>query len=96
MALPLVLVHGGAHGAWCWAPTVELLDAPALAVDLPPKALRGVPAPERIPDDLLSITLDDFATSALSDVDAAGHRPIRACRPLDGRADHRGDGPPRR
>lgn len=72
MPLPLVLVHGGAHGAWCWAPTLDLLDAAALAVDLPPKALRGVPAPERIPDDLLSITLDDFATSALADVDAAG------------------------
>lgn len=72
MPLPLVLVHGGAHGAWCWEPTVDLLDAPALAVDLPPKALRGVPAPEQLPAELLSITLDDFVTSALADVDAVG------------------------
>ena len=43
MGLPLVLVHGGGHGAWCWEPTVAELTAPVLAVDLPPVSVRGGP-----------------------------------------------------
>ena len=35
MALPVVLVHGGGHGAWCWGPTIEHMDSEVLAVDLP-------------------------------------------------------------
>jgi len=72
VTLPLVLVHGGAHGAWCWEPTLPLLDPPVLAVDLPPKSIRGVPAAPEPPPDLMTTTLDDFARSALADVDAAG------------------------
>ena len=50
-----VLVHGGAHGAWCWEPLLAHLDGAALAVDLPPKSVRGVPAhavtpPPELPD----------------------------------------------
>ncbi len=26
MPAPIVLVHGGAHGAWCWEPLTPLLD----------------------------------------------------------------------
>jgi pimeloyl-ACP methyl ester carboxylesterase len=73
---PFVLVHGGAHGAWCWAPLVPHLEggtgAPVLAVDLPPKSIRGVPADGRLPDELATVGLDDFATSAIADIDAAG------------------------
>ena len=36
-----VLVHGGAHGAWCWQPLLTHLDGRSLAVDLPPKSVRG-------------------------------------------------------
>jgi pimeloyl-ACP methyl ester carboxylesterase len=35
---PFVLVHGGLHGAWCWAKVVPLLEEaghPTVAVDLP-------------------------------------------------------------
>lgn len=71
-ALPVVLVHGGGHGAWCWARVLEHLRAPALAVDLPPKAVRG--GPQRFADlpELRTLTVADFATSVLADADAAG------------------------
>jgi pimeloyl-ACP methyl ester carboxylesterase len=68
-----VLVHGGAHGAWCWEPLVPHLAGPALAVDLPPKSVRGVRAADAIPPpELLTVGLDDFASSVIADVDAAG------------------------
>jgi pimeloyl-ACP methyl ester carboxylesterase len=68
-----VLVHGGAHGAWCWQPLLAHLDGPALAVDLPPKSVRGVPGHAVTPPpDLLTVGLDDFASSVVADVDAAG------------------------
>ena len=37
-ALPLVLVHGGGHGAWCWerlTPELEALGHRVIAMDLP-------------------------------------------------------------
>ena len=69
---PIVFVHGGAHGAWCWAPLLPFLDGDVLAVDLPPKSVRGgsrrlEPVPE-----LRTLTIGDFADSVLRDVDAAG------------------------
>ena len=69
-----VLVHGGAHGAWCWEPLVPLLDGDVLAVDLPPKSIRGVPTDPStpLPPELATVGLDDFATSAIADIDAAG------------------------
>lgn len=68
---PLVLVHGGAHGAWCWQPLLPHLQTRALAVDLPPASVRGhrdaSPPPE-----ITTIGIADFAASVLADVDAAG------------------------
>jgi pimeloyl-ACP methyl ester carboxylesterase len=69
--LPTVLVHGGAHGAWCWEPLLPLLDGDALAVDLPPKVIRGVPDASDLPE-LRSLRLGDFVESTLRDVDDAG------------------------
>jgi pimeloyl-ACP methyl ester carboxylesterase len=73
-SLPIVLVHGGAHGAWCWAPTQRHLASRAIAIDLPPKAVRGVSSagPGERPSDLHSIGVREFADSALADIDAAG------------------------
>ena len=70
-ALPVVLVHGGAHGAWCWAPTIDKLQARSLAVDLPPKSVRGVPSVDPAPSELATVTLDDWATSAIADIEGA-------------------------
>jgi len=79
VSTPFVLVHGGAHGAWCWQALFEHIhaadgDGDVLAVDLPPKEVRGVrvdpTAP--LPAALATVGLDDFATSVVADVDAAG------------------------
>jgi pimeloyl-ACP methyl ester carboxylesterase len=74
MSASFVLVHGGAHGAWCWDPLLPHLEGRVLAIDLPPKAVRGVPASavEMPPPELHTIGIDDFATSAIADIDAAG------------------------
>jgi pimeloyl-ACP methyl ester carboxylesterase len=72
VSAPIVLVHGGAHGAWCWAPLVAHLDAEALAVDLPPKAVRGVSNPSPIPEELATTRITDFASSTIADIETAG------------------------
>ena len=59
-----VLVHGGAHGAWCWAPLIPFLEAPALAVDLPGRGKR--------PADLDAVNCEDFAASVVADIEKAG------------------------
>ena len=73
--LPVVLVHGGSHGAWCWDPMLPFLDGPVLAVDLPPKALRrgGMDAadPASVAQ-LAALKIADLAESIIADVDAAG------------------------
>jgi len=71
---PVVLVHGGGHGAWCWGPLLEHLDGTVLAVDLPPKAVRGVTSATlgTPPPEINSIGVGDFAASAIGDIDAAG------------------------
>lgn len=60
----IVLVHGGAHGAWCWEPLLAHLATPALAVDLPGRGAT--------PGDLGTLTVADFAASVLADADRAG------------------------
>ena len=35
-----VLIHGGAHGAWCWEPLLPHLSGEVLAVDLPGRGRR--------------------------------------------------------
>jgi len=72
MSVPIVLVHGGGHGAWCWEPTVAELTHEVLAVDLPPVSIRGGarrldPVPEGE-----SLTLADWAGAVLDAATAAG------------------------
>jgi pimeloyl-ACP methyl ester carboxylesterase len=67
-----VLVHGGAHGAWCWKRLLPFLDGEPLAVDLPPKTVRGGPRRHEPLPELRTLTVADFADSLLRDVDAAG------------------------
>jgi pimeloyl-ACP methyl ester carboxylesterase len=67
-----VLVHGGAHGAWCWQRLLPFLDGDTLAVDLPPKTVRGGPRRHEPLPELRTLTVADFADSLLRDVSAAG------------------------
>lgn len=69
---PIVLVHGGAHGAWCWELLIPYLDGNAVAIDLPPKSIRGGPGRLESLPELRTLTIDDFTRSLLEDVDAAG------------------------
>jgi pimeloyl-ACP methyl ester carboxylesterase len=62
--MTFVLIHGGAHGAWCWAPMIPFLDGSALAVDLPGRGAK--------PADLEKLALRDFAASVAADIEAAG------------------------
>lgn len=72
MAVPMVLVHGGAHGSWCWEPTLPYLEGEVLAVDLPPKAVRGGPGRYEPLPELRTLTIADFVASLIADVDAEG------------------------
>jgi pimeloyl-ACP methyl ester carboxylesterase len=70
--LPLVFVHGGAHGAWCWAPTLAELHGPTLAVDLPPTSIRGGPGRHELVPGIDDIHVADFAEAVLTACDRAG------------------------
>jgi pimeloyl-ACP methyl ester carboxylesterase len=61
---PLVLVHGGMHGSWCWDPTLPFLDAPFTTVDLPGRGRR--------PADVSEVTLADCVGAVIADADAQG------------------------
>jgi len=69
---PVILVHGGAHGAWCWQPMLPYLDARALAVDLPPKAIRGCTVDVPPPPETATIGLREFADAVLAAAGEAG------------------------
>jgi pimeloyl-ACP methyl ester carboxylesterase len=71
-ALPLVFVHGGAHGAWCWEPTLAQLTGPAIAVDLPPTSVRGGPGRHELAPGIDDIRLADFVDAVLAAADDAG------------------------
>jgi pimeloyl-ACP methyl ester carboxylesterase len=59
-----VLVHGGYGGAWNWDDVVPLLDAPAVAVDLPGRG-GADPGGRRV-------TYDTCARAVLDAIDARG------------------------
>lgn len=73
MARPVVLVHGGGHGAWCWAPLIGHMTSAVRAVDLPPKAVRGGPGRFLDVPELRTLGVEDFADAVLADADAAGY-----------------------
>ena len=75
-----VLVHGGAHGAWCWDRVRPLLERDrrverVLAVDLPGHGERlGLKTQDEIGlSDYVDTVVDDIETAGLSDVVLVGH-----------------------
>jgi pimeloyl-ACP methyl ester carboxylesterase len=77
MTLPaLVLVHGGAHAADCWDPTVDEVhrrapDLPVLAVDLPGRAGK--------PGELAALSIGECVESVVADIEDAGLREVVVC-----------------
>jgi pimeloyl-ACP methyl ester carboxylesterase len=69
---PIVLVHGGGHGAWCWEPLLAFLDGPVVAVDLPPVSIRGGPGRHETPPELATVSLAEWADAVLGAADGAG------------------------
>jgi pimeloyl-ACP methyl ester carboxylesterase len=61
---PVVLVHGGMHGSWCWDPVLPHLTSPHVAVDLPGRGRR--------PADLATVELADAVRAVIEDADRAG------------------------
>jgi pimeloyl-ACP methyl ester carboxylesterase len=61
---PVVLIHGGIHGSWCWDPVLPFLTARSVAVDLPGRGSR--------PADLAKVSLDDSVAAVLEEADRAG------------------------
>jgi len=70
--VPVVLVHGGGHGAWCWALLLPLLTTPSIAVDLAPASIRGGPGRHELPAALAEVTIADWAGTVLDAATAAG------------------------
>lgn len=56
---PLVLVHGGMNGSWCWNPILPFLTGPVTTVDLPGRGRR--------PADLAKVSLADCVDAVLED-----------------------------
>lgn len=66
-----VLVHGGAHGAWCWERVEPRLArdprvSAVLAVDLPGHGTRLAVKPQE------DIALDDYVDAVVGDIERAG------------------------
>jgi pimeloyl-ACP methyl ester carboxylesterase len=72
MSCPIILVHGGGHGAWCWERVLPFLGSPVLAVDLPPRSIRGGPGRNVGLDEVGHFTVEDWAATVIEAADAAG------------------------
>ncbi|MGE4605761.1 MAG: alpha/beta fold hydrolase, partial [Myxococcota bacterium] len=55
--MTFILVHGGAHGAWCWERMSPHLVGAVVALDLPGRGSR--------PASLEAITVDDWVDAVV-------------------------------
>lgn len=75
----LILIHGGAHGAWCWEPVISPLRAAGhevQAVDLPGRGGSFAGAEPA--------TLDDWVATVSAAVDRAGAPPVLIAHSMGG------------
>jgi len=68
-----VLIHGGAHGAWCWEPLLPHLERSALAPDLPGRGRKPAELDAICADDWARAVVDELETAGLSRVVLVGH-----------------------
>ena len=66
--MALVLVHGGGFGGTCWGRLVPLLEGEVQVVDLPGRGNR--------PADLSAVTIDDFVSAVVSDIEQRDLRDV--------------------
>ena len=71
--MTFVLVHGGAHGAWCWERMIPHLSHEAVAIDLPGRGERPAPLEEITADDWADAVAGELAARDLRDVVLVGH-----------------------
>jgi pimeloyl-ACP methyl ester carboxylesterase len=62
--MTFLLVHGGAHTAACWSRLTPLLEANAIAIDLPGRGSR--PAP------LVNLRIDDWVSAIVEEIETLG------------------------
>lgn len=65
--MEFLLVHGGAHGAWCWEPLLPHLELPARAIDLPGRGTR--------PADLEALTVEDWVDAVVEEIERSAPDP---------------------
>jgi pimeloyl-ACP methyl ester carboxylesterase len=68
-----ILIHGGAHSSRCWDRVVPLLDAPALALDMPGRGMHPAPLDTVGLADWVDSAVDDIEQSGASDAVLVGH-----------------------
>jgi pimeloyl-ACP methyl ester carboxylesterase len=68
-----VLIHGGGHSSRCWEPVVPLLDAPALALDLPGRGTHPGPLDEIHLSNWIDSAVDDIERAGVDDAVLVGH-----------------------
>jgi pimeloyl-ACP methyl ester carboxylesterase len=68
-----LLIHGGAHGAWCWEPMLARLAAPMLAIDLPGRGRRPAPLDRQTYASFIASAETEVLANDLHDIVLVAH-----------------------
>lgn len=68
-----VMIHGGAHGAWCWERMASFVNAPMLAIDLPGRGRRPANPDEQSWKTFSDAAIQDIVSNDITDAVLVGH-----------------------
>ena len=68
-----ILIHGAQHSSRCWEPIIDLLDAPALRIDLPGRGQHPTPLDQVHLNDFIESAVEDIETAEAHDTVLVGH-----------------------
>lgn len=71
--MTFVLVHGGAHGAWCWERMIPYLEGDAVAIDLPGRGAHPAPLDSLTSRDWAEAVVDTIARLGSEKIVLVGH-----------------------